>query len=167
VAELLASVLGSAGAGLAGQLVVLLVPAVLLVVAALALRRLRGSVRQVAVTGDEAGMTRTELVARGKAARAAGDHVAAVRAGYAVLVIDLVARGVLEAPPGTTVGEVGRAVAVGLPAAASLVNEAGSVLAGAVYGDGTADAAGVEVVARAGRAVAAGRPGVTAPGAHR
>lgn len=134
VAEVLARVLGSDGAGLAAQALALAVPLLLLLLAVLALRRLRRDPDPVALDAADAASGPAELVAAADAAAAAGDHDRAVRARYAALVLVLEARGVLEARPGTTVGEVDRAVELGVPGQAGAVAAAGRALAGVVYG---------------------------------
>lgn len=162
-AERLADLLGSAGAGALGQVLVVVVPMLLVVLAVVVLLRLRRGGAVPAVAGYELGLDRAALLARAEAAGAVGDLATAVRARYAVLVHDLRAREVLGGEPGTTVGEVDRAVARDLPAAADVIAAAGRVLAGVVYGAATPTPHDVEVVAAAVRAAepTAARVGTT------
>lgn len=160
VAELLARVLGSDGAGLAAQALALVVPVLLLVLVVVALRRLRRDPDPVALDATDAASGPVELVAAADAAAADGDHDRAVRARYAALVLVLEARGVLEARPGTTVGEVDRAVEVGVPGQAGAVAAAGRVLAGVVYG---AEQAGPDDDAQVATALAAVTPRTGVP----
>lgn len=152
LAQLLADLLGAGGAGVVGQVLLLLVPVALVGLAVLAVRRLGSATEVSALDASDLGVDPEDLLARADAAAAGGDHAAAVRARYAALVLLLDRAGVLRATPGTTVGEVDRVVADDLPAAAEQVAAGGAALARVVYGGrpatvGDAEAAGDAVAA--------------------
>lgn len=132
--------------GLVIAVVVVVVVVVLGIVALLGVRR-----RAAAdlVVDEDRSITASAAAAAADEARTAGDMVTAVRRRYGALVLLLVERDVLPRLPGTTVGEVDRAVARAAPVCAQQVIDAGQALADIVYGHREATAADDDLVADA------------------
>lgn len=139
---------GGAAAGL-GVLVAVLLVVLVLVLAGFALAGVQRRATSDLVVEEEAGLRPADAAAAADRARATGDHVTAVRRRYGALVLELVERDVLPAVPGTTVGEVDRAVALAAPACAAAVHAAGATLADIVYGHRTAGPGDDDLVATA------------------
>lgn len=117
-----------------GMIIAIAVVTVVVVLGIIALVGVRGRASADLVVDDEDALTPAEALAAADDARAAGDLLTAVRRRYGALVLVLVDRDVLPQLPGTTVGEVDRAVARAAPACAQQVTDAGRTLADIVYG---------------------------------
>lgn len=149
IAEQLFDLFTGSAAEDVGLVIAVVVVVVVVVLGVIALLGVRRRAAADLVVGEDRTMTPAEAVAAADEARAAGDMVTAVRRRYGALVLLLVARDVLPQLPGTTVGEVDRAVARTAPACAQQVMDAGRALADIVYGHREASAADDDLVADA------------------
>lgn len=157
IAEQLFDLFTGSAAENVGLVIAVVVVVVVVVLGVIALLGVRRRAAADLVVDEDRSITPAAAAAAADEARAAGDMVTAVRRRYGALVLLLVERDVLPRLPGTTVGEVDRAVARAAPACARQVMHAGRALADIVYGHREATAADDDLVAdalrRAGRAI--------------
>lgn len=95
---------------------------------------------------DEPGLTAADYRRRAQAARAAGDHSAAVVDGYRALVAGAVERFILDDLPGATARELATDLVGVFPAEAAPLSGAATVFDAVRYGDESADAADADAV---------------------
>ena len=156
--ELLELVDGAAAAVPGGRVGLLLLLALLGLFVAVVLSRVRpgsGGRRQAPLFEGSAVLSAAEHRALAESAAAEGRFADAVRERLRAVVRDLEARGVLDARPGRTAGEVARDAGSAVPATAEDLRRAAHVFDEIWYGGRTADASSyavlVEVDQRVGR----------------
>ncbi len=139
IGERLADLVRSLTAGGAGAFVAWVVLGLLVAVVAVLVVRILGTTRRQATTAVRVDVERRRPAAdwRADAERheAAGEWKQALRCRYRALVVDLVARQVLDDVPGRTAGEYRRAVDAHAPAVAGEFAGASELFERAWYGD--------------------------------
>lgn len=116
--EAVDSVLGSAGGGLVGWVVVAALVVLAVVLAVRFTRGVQSDPGTVAVPGGGPRRPAIDWLAEATRLEAAGDGRAGLRCRYRALVTALAARGVLDEVPGRTAGEYRAAVASSIPGVA-------------------------------------------------
>jgi hypothetical protein len=155
--ELLAKAAGNAPGGRAGLLLLLGLIALLVAVVLVKLGPLGRRTSGAALFGPGRELSADEHRRLAEEAATAGRWADAVRERLRALVRELEARGVLEARPGRTAGEIARDGGAAVPAIAVDLQRATTVFDEIWYGGRTADASSYAVLVEVDRVVTAAR----------
>lgn len=140
LAEFLVDLLGSASGSVLAWVIAGLGALVLVVLAVAVLRRLRWEPTSAAEGAEPRGREAADWAREAAEHEAAGRWREAVRARFRVLTATLVARGVLDDVPGTTVGEYRAAIRRSAPGLAGPFDAAADVFERVWYAHAPADA---------------------------
>lgn len=132
--EAVDGLLGTAGGGLIGWVVVAALVGVAVLLAVRFTRGVQTDPGAAAVSGDGPRRPATDWLAEAARLEAAGDRRAGLRCRYRALVAALAARGVLDEVPGRTAGEHRAAVARSVPGIAPDFAGATDLFEGVWYG---------------------------------
>jgi hypothetical protein len=155
--DLLDRAAGGLPGGRIGLLLLALLVATLVAVVVVRLRPLGGRASSGALFGTGRELSADEHRQLAERAAATGHWADAVRERLRAIVRELEARGVLEARPGRTAGEVARDGGAAVPAIAGDLNRATTTFDEVWYGGRNADAASYAVLVAADTAVASAR----------